>query len=243
MKKVKGFLLKNSLLLKRLAIVFLVLMAAMPFRCGRPSDREIRSKVVKLSSARGSCSGQQVMAASGIDYILTAGHCRALEVAGSILVTTEDGRSLYRRIVAEDELSDLLLLEGIPNINGLAVAHTNFPQQEVRTFTHGRGFDTYKTSGVLIQDYVISALISLNAEDCPKMPKYKVVSANTFFGTITACLLSVNETVTTAMIVPGSSGGAVVNAAGELVGVVSAGDGQFGYLVTLFDIKKFLSNY
>lgn len=208
----------------------------------RPSNGYIRNRVVKLVSDQGSCSGQQVVAASGMDYILTAAHCKPLQFEGSIMVKTDDGRSMYRRIIAEDETSDLLLLEGIPNLNGLAVASASFAQQHVRTFTHGRGFDTYETQGELIQDYLVNVLLGMN-QPCPKAPKFKVESVETIFGPMNACLLSVQETVTTAMIVPGSSGGAVVNDAGELVGVVSAGDGHFGFLVRIQDIKKFLRNY
>lgn len=243
MKSVKKFIVNKKSLVKRIIIAGLVLFIAHMFIPAHvPSDNEIRSKVVKLTSKQGSCSGQQVVGASGMDYILTAGHCKPLEVNGSIMVTTEDGRSLYRRIIVEDEESDLLLLEGVPNMPGLAIAPVSFPKQPVRTFTHGRGFDTYRTEGALIQNYQISVPVS-EAENCPKMPKYRVVEYNTMFGPLEVCALSVIETVTTAMIVPGSSGGAVVNSDGELVGVVSAGDGVFGYLVSLSDIKKFLHNY
>ncbi len=215
--------------------------------CG-PSEKSIRDKVVKLSGEHGMCSGEQVKAPSGDMYILTAGHCRTLEKDGSILVTKEDGTQLRRNVIAEDPNADLLLLEGLPNVEGLSIADNSYRRQDVRTFTHGRNFDTYKTSGVLIQQQKIQILNSIildeKDEAACKDPKYKIMEVPIFFGfTIKACLLDVEEMATTAMIVPGSSGGAVVSNAGELVGVVSAGGDTFGWLVPLSAIHVFLAGY
>lgn len=212
-----------------------------------PSEASLKSRVVKLQSARGSCSGEQVKAPSGVDYILTAAHCRTLaDETGSIQVKTEDGRELMRRVIAEDENSDLLLLEGLPGVEGLPIAQAQFPGQKVRTFTHGRGFDTYKTEGVLIQlIHVEIPLFSMedgSKERCD-LPKHKVVDSPRIFLPGKTCMMSADEILTTALIVPGSSGGMVVNRAGELIGVVSAGDGTFGLLVTLHDIHDFVDNY
>lgn len=211
----------------------------------RPSDNYLKSRVVKLYSSQGSCSGEQIKAPSGVSYILTAAHCRVLEENGSIKVETEDGRKLERRVLAEDEASDLLLLEGLPNMDGLPVAKKTYAAQHVRTFTHGRGLPTYRTDGVLIADRRISVPLYMisndaEAERCTSQSKSKVLNLG-FFGSY--CILDVVETFTTAMILPGSSGGLVVSDAGELTGVVSAGDGVIGCLVTIEDIHHFIDNY
>lgn len=215
---------------------------------GAKSDSYIRNRVVKLQSSRGSCSGEQVRAPSGQSYILTAGHCRALEDAsGSIEVVLDNKKTLMRKVIAEDKFSDLLLLEGLPNVDGLELAKEWRPNQDVITYTHGRGFDTYTTRGLLVQyeDILINAGSIQTAEDqqhCESMPKFKTMGG--WFGSV--CVLQVTEVVTTAAIVPGSSGGAVLDSNGDMVGVVSAGDGQgglFGYLVPLHDMRRFLSGY
>lgn len=213
------------------------------FVLNNKSDSYLRERVVKLVSPKGSCSGEQIIAPSGENYILTAAHCLVLKDANnSIEVITESGEHLSRRVIAEDHASDLLLLEGLPNLKGLSIASSSRNKEEVRTFTHGRGFDTYQTKGVLIQDSRAQMLTedyncSLNYS------KYKIVEIDLGFFPIKVCIIDVIEKATTALIVPGSSGGMVVNSYGNLVGVVSAGDGTFGYLVTLSDIQSFLSGY
>lgn len=229
---------------KRYMFVAALALCLMIYMKG-PSDHSIRSRVMKLTSPFGLCSGEQVRAPSGIDYVLTAAHCKGLiDATGSITVTTEDGKVLKRRVIAEDGMSDLLLLEGVPGIKGLDIASWDYARQHVRTFTHGNRFDTYKTDGVLIQDNYVQVMLSLI--DTPEKdmachePKNSIVDVG--FG-LQLCILQGYETVTTAMIVPGSSGGPVVDDSGSLIGVVSAGDGHFGYLVRLVDIKFFLRSY
>ncbi len=216
--------------------------------CCRTSESEIKSRIVKLESDRGSCSGEQIKAPSGDNYIITAAHCRSLETNGSITVVKEDGLKLQRKIIAEDPNSDLLLLEGLPNVEGLDIAKTQYRDQHVRTFTHGRGLPTYKTEGELITvvkiDVPLYQIVNEAGERRCSDPKNSIVDLGGFLGfEYKFCMLNVYETVTIAFIAPGSSGGAVVNSSGEIVGVVSADGDGYGYLVTLSDIHNFLAGY
>lgn len=212
------------------------------------SDAYSMQYTVKITNAnRGQCSGEQIKAPSGQTYILSAGHCRDIAINDNYTITTEDGRTLQRKFVAEDPESDLVLIEGIPNMGGLDIAKSSYKRQHVRTFTHGHGLDTYKTEGQLIAEKEVNIGVGyiLTEDDLKKCsaPKFRV--AEVPFGpfVMQVCVMSVTEHVTQAMVVPGSSGGMVVNDTGELVGVVSATDGSFGFLVQLKDIRHFLSGY
>ncbi len=230
--------------IKAFAIACILFMAH-SLASGR-SDSYIRERVVQLTSERGSCSGEQIHTANGGDYILTAAHCRILaDKDGTMTVARENGSKLRRRVVAEDGASDLLLLEGLPGLKGLDIASHSRETQEVRTFTHGAALKTYKTEGVLVEDKQINVLIGAIIDDAGQAAceagGAKMKSLD--LGFLKACVMSVTETITTAMIVPGSSGGAVVDSSGSLVGVVSAGGDSLGALVRLSDIHAFLAGY
>lgn len=227
-------------------LLALLLFSLAAFILPERSNEYFRERTVKLVGNGGLCSGEQVHAdTSGADYILTAAHCRRLsEDSASIKVIAEDGRTLMRKIIAEDDNSDLLLLEGIPKLRGLDMAKEIYRFQKVRTFTHGRGHATYETEGMLVgEEHVEFGLFEISNETDLKMCETKLKNRVVINLSGLVCAMSVEEVVTTAMVVPGSSGGMVINGSGELVGVVSAGDGVFGYLVRLADIKNFLKNY
>ncbi len=238
-------MIKNKICNKKTLTKFLlvgIILLICSNLCGK-SDRYLKSRVMKLEGPRGMCSGEQVRAPSGVDYILTAAHCAPIAVDGQIMVTTEDGRKLNRRIIAEDDSSDLLLLEGIPNMRGLDIARHSQHMQQVRTFTHGGRMNTWKSKGTLMDTISVDILLEeiMSNEDaaaCSK-PKNRQVD---YFGH-NLCLLHVYEDVSDALSIPGSSGGMVVDNDGDLVGVVSAGGNGLSLFVRLSDIRIFLGNY
>lgn len=229
-------------------VLLAVIGAVISYLClSGPSDEFIKDRVVRLKSEHGMCSGEQILAPSGLSYILTAGHCRILEKDGYIQVQKEDGTTLDRRILAEDPNSDLMLLEGLPGIQGLKIADSLSMSQRIRTFTHGRNMDTYQTEGFTIQigHITIPLFLANTSETIMKCrgAKYEIKSLDTMIGELPVCFMSVDELISNASIVPGSSGGAALDSSGDLVGVASATDGYFGYFVALKDIRKFLAAY
>jgi len=238
----------QSRIFRSLIAVGLILLAL--HACSGKSNEYFREHAVKLESAEGMCSGEQVKAPSGENYILTAAHCKGIAKDGSMKVILENGKSLQRKIVAEDANSDLLLLEGVPALQGLEIADYALMHEHVRTYTHGARMDTYRSDGEIIMQEevkIIAFLITSDAEQdrCNAQPKYKSMDMMTFFGPISACVIDIVEYATTASITHGSSGGMVVDDNDKLVGIVSAGNDEthMGYLVTLTDIKAFLAGY
>lgn len=211
------------------------------------SDVNMHKVVLQLEGNGEKCSGEQIETDSGHEYVLTAAHCKNLQEDGSIQVTTEDGRTLMRRIIAEDQYSDLMLLEPVPGMKGIKLASSWERNQHIRTFTHGGGLPTYKTEGELIANMHIDVELwiidSPESEDLCSKPKHVIKSIRTFFGEFKVCVLSTNEVGTTAMIIPGSSGGMAVDDNGRLVGVVSADRNNIGFLVPIERIQDFLYNY
>lgn len=219
----------------------------------KPTELALRSKVVKLILPHvGMCSGEQVKAPSGVSYILSAGHCAKLAGPdGQLTIQDEYGHEMKRRVIQEDPNSDLLLLEGLPGVEGIDIAKSWHHGEHVRTFTHGNNLPTYKTEGELVSEEQIQvALEEVFSPDkltsACDMPKEKQIDVPfSFFKDVIihACILDVREIVSTARIVPGSSGGMVVNDDGQLVGVVSAGNAEWNLFVRPSDIVKFINNY
>lgn len=184
------------------------------------TDQEIRNSVVRLRGPMGMCSGEQIMAPSGKQYIITAKHCSKVAMGDWVLVETEQHKLLPRRILAVDPAptSDLMLVDAVPGLPALKVSDQETHRFEhIRTFTHGSDMDTYMTEGNIVQDM----LAHVGAGDE---------------------MMNLLETVTTARIQPGSSGGAFVDDKGDLIVVASASGEYFSLMVRLIDIKAFLAD-
>lgn len=235
--------------MKKIIILFCVFLVLCIIKItSYKSESYLRSKVVQLKSDEGSCSGVQVNANSGINYILTAGHCEGLaDKQGRIDVRLDGGKYIKRRIIEVSKYTDLMLLEGIPDLKGLDVAEQYRIGEHLRSFTHGAGLDTYKTEGELIQVSIIDILIhSIKTEEDELMcsqPKHKIVKVQSIFGDLNMCALHIKVFMSTAQVVPGSSGGLIVNDKGQIVGIVSGGDAVFGAFVPQDDIIVFLERY
>jgi CBS domain-containing protein len=127
---------------------------------------------------------------------------------------------------------------------GIEIADIVERTEKVHTMTRGRGHSSYRTDGEIVEEFdhtlIPFSMISNMEEfiECIKSPKNTVVpSLEGMY-----CAIYTLQMRSTAMVVPGSSGGAVLNSDGQLVGIVSATDGIFSAFVRLTDIRLFLSN-
>jgi trypsin-like peptidase len=218
---------------------FLLILAIFP-ACAMltvRSDSYVRNRVVQLHLNGSSCSGVQVIAPSGKAYVLTAGHCRGLVEQGKVEATDEHNTKYYLDFIKEDPNSDLMLLSS-PNDSGVSIAHNIYLHDHVHAMTHGKGFPTYRTDGEALSlnktEFAEFEIKSLEDIAACLLPKNKISQEDA------SCRVLTVEMVATASIVPGSSGGPLLDDSGSLVGIASCTDGYFGSFVSLADIRKFM---
>jgi len=208
------------------------------------SDEYIRNRVVKLFSPQGSCTGVEVLAPSNKNYILSAGHCSELADSNhTISAKTEKGKIYKTKILQVDAEHDLMLLAPVDD-NSIVVAKSDFIHQHVHTLTHGKGYPTYRTDGELLETKVLRFIVYPidSAEDLERCVSAtnQVPEFNDDKGLV--CVTTLTSMMSTAEILPGSSGGPVLDSWGHLVGIVSNTDGVISGFVPIEDIIIFLAS-
>lgn len=196
--------------------------------------------VVDIRSDDYVCSGVRIKDKKGNYYILTAGHCRSIEIDKKLFLY-ENGEEIKELpIIAESEYSDLLLLEGNEGTTAkLADKWT------VGELAFKLGFGNRRTlkraNGTLIEsepyDFPYNKH-NLHNEVCPKMPKY--VATKVSSGVL--CNMTSKGLLANIKTIPGDSGGGLFNNKNELIGIISASLKDISDSVLLEDIKKFLKS-
>lgn len=207
----------------------------------RRSDPYIRNRVLMITGNGMQCTAIEIKAPSGKLYTLSAAHCSGMIVRAQVQAEAEDGSKKMLEFIAIDPEHDLLLLSAF-NDKSIDVAKHDKKYERVHTLTHGHGMPTYRTDGFLLSDKIITIVEPIYSEEgmveCVPTPYQDLVFTVDGIG----CKKTINLTMATAQVVPGSSGGPAVNDAGELVGIVSVTDGFFSGFVPLHDIHMFLKS-
>lgn len=205
----------------------------------RESDDYIRDRVLLLKSKEGTCSAVEVKTATGAIYTLSAAHCSVLLENDSVEAVNEQDIHKRLKLVDIDYVNDLMLLAAFDS-KSISIANVVYKHERIHVIAHGAGYPSYRVDGELLIEQKIKIEEPLHTEAqeayCSKVPGSTVVPS--FFGDV--CLFDLNEMQSSANIQPGSSGGPVLNAKGELVGIVSSGDGVFSGFVPLIRIHEFL---
>lgn len=191
-----------------------------------------QNRILQLEGNNIGCTGTEVVAPSGKVVTLTAAHCQKQIADNHIGFIDESLSRGSLSVVAIDERLDLMLLEGTNKQLGFEVARKLAINDPIHTMTHGWSMPAYRTDGMVI---------GVNLEVDPPVCKSSVDIAGFKLGL--NCSVPPKRTVTTAWVLPGSSGGPLLNEDGDLIGIVYALTGPFSYSVGLDDIKDFLKGH
>lgn len=216
-------------------LVLVYIFAGMKFR-EEASDAYVRDRVFLLTSSNGGqCTGIQVLGSkSHKPIMLTAAHCKGILVDNKMIARDEKKVDRVIEFIEEDPNSDLMILTAATS-DVISLGDSLQLHDLVHTLTHGHGLPTYRTDGeVLDEESPHMPLPEADPFTCDKMSKYVVE--------MFTCVLVKQETVSTAKVIPGSSGGPFLDEKGHLVGIVSGTDNITSIFVPLKDIQAFLKD-
>lgn len=210
----------------------------------------VGSKVVKIteSSLRSGGTGIHINSPHGNTYILTNAHVCGVGKNGIVYVTSEEGVTIPRRIIESSDFTDLCLVEAMPGYNGLSLGSEPSIGDINAIIGHPRLMPTTVSRGELIgtaEMDVFDHEMTDNVDDKCDLPKNKIIELSSFFGLVKICVIHINAYITNIVILPGNSGSPMINKYGNLVGLAFASDGEahWGSVITLNDIKEFISPY
>jgi len=204
---------------KLLALVFFIVGAYFaPITAGiynqyTAADQE---RIVMLIDFQGGhCTGFNVKAPSGKMYIMTAAHCYGLSEKGLIYVKRPGMAPVLAKIIAAQPEADLMVLEYIGGPYFDISAREVELREELHTWSYGRRSPAWPSDGFLIKKNLVI-----------RIPN---------------ALIVIDET--TVKVQPGSSGGPMLNANREIVGVISVmNENENAGIVPLANILQFLES-
>jgi S1-C subfamily serine protease len=236
----------------------------------------VGSRVYKIQGQLkgGGGTGFALKAPSGTNYIITNSHvCDHVKDLSpdknSVLVVSDDGSAVRRRIISISDQTDLCLVEGMPGIEGLSlgsepgVGQTVYvlghPHLRPLTLQHG---EIVGQEDIEILDHIISTgdpfldiLTQANATAACNMPKNRIVEVPIMMGImgqppqevgkLKLCIVVTEGAyLSTVTIFPGNSGSPVVDFWGKVVGVAFASDStNWGSIVSIDDLREFIRRY
>lgn len=173
-------------------------------------------------------------------YLLTNWHVCNIAPPGARLISEpEAGEPIVGKVVYKNPKFDLCLIEVDQRRFAIPVGHTlNLGQ---RLFSHSWPKGKFISTEGLLQAEDIAMLDiagSLRGEKCPT----GFETRNNVLGYMVGCFYPYPTGMTTLYAAPGSSGSAVVNESGELVGVIqsSTGGGDDAGIIMISRIREFL---
>jgi S1-C subfamily serine protease len=256
------------------AVLVIVYLAA---RAPEMHSSIIREKVgektykIRGGLNTGGGTGFSIKGKSGITYIVSNAHvCEVTPDGYHVLVSSDNGKHMWRRIIEISDKSDLCIIEGLPGVEGLSLGSEPLIGQIVASIGHPSLMPITLSRGEIIapEDIKIFKGVVLDPDsdedsralrfvhpdyrltpDQCNAPKNQIVTQEVdmfFFKLKVKLCLDVTRGAyrTNILIQSGNSGSPVVNFWGNVVGVVFAKDSyNWGIVVSNKDLRDLLSNY
>lgn len=198
-------------------------------------------------------SGSHIQAPSGTVYLLTNRHvCQASGEPQTVFAADKySSRPIARRIIEIYWEHDLCLVEALPGRSGLTISDSEITEyQMVYSVGHPLGLSQNYSSGFLKDKSPIKVVVSMlmDRETCQSFGDGFAIAdqnGNPTIEDIGICYFEKPAYNLSVFAYPGSSGSALLNTKGELVGVIYAGNSftNWGSAVPLEYVKDFLRPY
>lgn len=203
---------------------------------------KVASSIVSVTNAEetGGGTGFSTRTRSGASVIVTNDHVCNAENNGFVTVRDDQQTVYTKRVVARNFVRDLCIIDGIeaPQLR-LASSSSLYRFQDLYVMGHPLLGPTSPAQGYYLQRARVP--IGFGAKDgaCPEGSE----PVQSIFGVY--CLLRMDLGMTTVPVFPGNSGSPIVNADGEVVGVINSGNpgNAHGGFVPLEYLRQFLREY
>lgn len=213
----------------------------------------VGSQVVRVTGASGLSggTGAHVIMPSGKVLILTNAHvCEHTQVGGYVWVARDGQRPVKRWVIAIAPKADLCLVMPLPGFRGLPVATRELVKGEkLWVLGHPHLLPLTESTGDFQGEQQADVDQGpVNSEEdrvkCESKLNQHVETVGILFGETQVCIARYTADATSVIIFPGNSGSPLVNAGGELEGVIFAGDSttNWGDAMRLRDVRAFIKH-
>jgi S1-C subfamily serine protease len=190
-------------------------------------------------------TGSILSSSSSESTVLTNKHVCEIAKSGGLLVNTSSNESFMVVSYIEYPLHDLCLITVAADLHGRTVV-SNRPLEmlePVLVSGHPLLLPTIQSGGHYAGDLIITVMTGLRACTEEDMKDPGTALGCVFSGGFTPAVSRFQSIVISSLIQPGSSGSAIYNNNGEIVGVIFAGRGDLGYGmgVPLAYVRNFLA--